>query len=139
MTSGGKAMQSLIALVGRIFLAAYFAVQGVNNAIKFHDHVNSMSGMPYPEGILVLLTILQFLGALLILFGWFTRIGGFILLIAVIITTWIAVYVSPVAPDVLTAFNMFFVHLALAGATFYLMAFGAGYVGLDALRSRSKK
>jgi putative oxidoreductase len=105
-----------------------FGVSGVADLL-------SKLGFVYPTFFAVVLMIVELAGGFAILFGFFTRIAGFVLAVEMAI----AIYVARLRGGFFTP-NGFEFELTLMGACLTFAAVGAGGASLDALmRSRSAK
>ncbi len=73
---------STLQAAGQALLAAAFLASGVRNAgWKFGQHAQRMAalGVPFPPAVLVAGFMLQFAGALLLLFDWQRTLGAWLL------------------------------------------------------------
>ncbi len=142
MSNGSKGLSHTFAFIGRVFFAIYFIVGGLHNAFSFSAIVQSMPSVQHVEGLLIVITILQLLGGVLVIIGWFTRFGAFLLFIALALMTWMELLTVPIhaqsIPAVFASFMQFVDNLGFAGGTLYIMALGAGSISIDYFRFRKK-
>jgi len=148
MSGGATGLKYTFAFIGRILFAGFFLVMGLHTAFTFNAALQTLSGVHHGEVFLIVITILQLLGGVLVLIGWYTRLGAFLLLAAVVIMSWLQFLVFPesaVAGSIPTGEVALFTFLRVvdklvfAGACLYIMAFGAGGFSIDYFRSRGKR
>lgn len=122
-----------LSLVGRILVAAIFllpSIHAVANPIITKRYMEAMdmnwwTGFLYIGGILF-----EAGGALTILFGYLTRIGAWLLITFMIPTTFVTL-INANFGDPNHVVHLF-KNLSLLGGLFYIAAYGAGPVSIDA-------
>lgn len=143
MSSGSRGLSHIFAFIGRIFFAIYFIVNGLHGAFSFNAIVQAMPSIEYANIWLIALTVLQLLGGVLIVIGWFTRFGAFLLFAAAVLMTWLECLLTPpmhaqTIPAVFASFMPFVDNIGFAGGTLYIMALGAGAASIDYFRCKKK-
>ena len=104
----------------------YFGVSGVADML-------SKLGFFYPTFFAVLLMVIEVAGGLAILFGWFTRVAGFVLAVEMAI----AIYVARLGGGFFTPYGFEF-ELTLMGACLTFAAVGGGGASVDDLTRRRR-
>ena len=128
--------QPMIALLGRILLAAIFFLSGINKLTDFAGTTALMhsAGLPMPELLLVSTILIEVFGALMLIFGWQTRVAAFVLFLFMIPVT--LVFHNPWAAAESAVVQQQMIHLlknlAIMGGLLNLLAFGAGVYSVDA-------
>lgn len=118
-------------LIGRILLAYFVIPSGISKITGYGATAALMAGHGVPTWLLPLAIILEIVGGLAVLSGWYTRIAAFLIggycFIAIAIF-----WLHPFGPGniIQTA------ELAAAGGYWVLAAHGAGGWSLDAVFSR---
>lgn len=131
------ASQPMIALIGRILLAAIFLLSGINKLMNFGGTTALMhsAGLPIPELLLVSTILIEVFGALMLIFGWQTRAAALVVFIFMIPVT--LVFHNPWAAAenaVMQQMIHFLKNLAIMGGLLNLLAVGAGVYSVDAHR-----
>ena len=128
-----------LALIGRILLALMFVLAGFTKIGGFAGTVGYMQakGIPAASVLAVLTIVLELVGGLALVFGFYTRwaalaLGLFTLLVTFIFHNF---WAQPEAQQ-MTQQLMFMKNISVAGGMFVLAAFGAGAFSLDAKRGR---
>jgi putative oxidoreductase len=133
MESSGS-MIDLGALLGRFCLSFVFLWSGITKA---RDRVAGRAeiaalGIPYPGLFLILTVICQIGGGLMVLLGFWARVGAFFLLGFTVVATLLAHASQGFAhqknqQQLTTTFE----HLAIVGGFVLLMAYGPGGLSID--------
>jgi putative oxidoreductase len=128
--------QSLVQALGRILMCALFVMGGYNKAIDPTVTAAMMArvGTPLPYLVAILAIVIELGGGVLLLIGLFTRP------VAVALGVW-CIATALVAHTHWADRNMeihFWKNVAIAGGFAYVVAFGAGALSLDAIRSRRR-
>lgn len=129
-------IQGLLALLGRIMIAAIFLLSAVGNKIpKFNDVAGAMAaeGVPQPKILLAGAIAFLILGAISIVLGYKARLGAFLLLVFLgAATYYFHDFWQAPAEQKQTEMIQFMKNLALMGTMVFIMANGAGPWSLDA-------
>ena len=122
--------QPLALVVMRIALGTVMLAHGYQNLFRhLHDHVHFITSLGMPAWLGYVSSLTEFLGALFILAGFFTRPAALALCIDLLVAIWKVhwrngLMGSPDHPGVEFP-------LALAALAFALIFFGAGPIALD--------
>lgn len=125
-------------LVARVLLAYIFVLSGSGKIAEFAGTAGYMAsqGMPFAELFLVGAIILEIGGGLSVALGWKARWGALALIVFTLPTTLIFhPYWAVEAAQAQMQMIQFNKNLAIMGGLLYVMAFGAGPLGLDSRRS----
>lgn len=124
-------------LVGRILLGLLFVLAGFGKIGGFDGTVGYIAskGLPMPHVVAALTILIELVGGLALVFGWWTRwaalaLAVFTLLAAVIFHNFLAV---PEAQMMMQRTH-FLKNLSIAGGMLVLFAFGPGAISIDAKR-----
>jgi len=132
--------QNLSLLLGRIFFSIIFILSGVNKIFAFNNTMQYMqhAGMvDYTNILLIIAIVFELGGGLLLLFGFFTRIGAWMILIfSVVVSFGIHHFWSYPADQAQLQMIMFLKNLVIIGGTLYIITFGAGEYSIDGKRKR---
>lgn len=128
--AGTTTIQSAADLVGRVSLAAIFALAGLNKLNAYEGTAGYMDSMGVSGTLLPVVIALELIGAAAVIAGYQTRIAalalaGFSVLSALIFHFDLADQMQ---------FIMFFKNIAMAGGFLVLAANGAGAWSVDARR-----
>lgn len=123
-----------MALIGRLLLAAIFAMSGIAKLTDLPGTIGHMTsaGIPYADTLAVVAGVAELAGAAALVLGLLTRLGAFGLLLYLIPTTLMfhAFWNSHGAERLPQMVN-FMKNLAIIGGLAVLMAQGAGRFSLD--------
>lgn len=127
-------MKNFLLLLARIFLVLLVLIAGIDKITNFAGSQQYMMayGVPIAGFLLVVATIIEVVGGLMIIFGYKTKWVALIL----------AIYLIPVTLIFHTKFSdiiqttMFLKNLGLIGGLLYVYFFGPGAISID---ERSKK
>jgi len=114
-------IESFGMLLGRILIASYFMISGVAKMAHCEVSLSLYQEYPYPMMFLYASTLFLILGSFSVFLGYKTRLGGFLLLLAVLPTV-----------DVLVR------DFAIIGGLLFVISRGGGLCSFDAM-SRSRK
>ncbi len=125
----GAPMKNFFLLLARIFLVLIFLVAGIDKIMNFAGSQQYMlaHGVPMTAFLLVVATIIEVVGGLMIIFGYKTKWVALV---------WI-IYLIPVTLVFHTNFSdvvqmaMFWKNLGLMGGLLYLYFFGPGAFSID--------
>lgn len=138
---GGESMEwvrSFGSLIGRILLILIFLNSGIGKIGNFEGTAQYMAkfGMPYTSFFLFGAIVLELLGSVTIMLGYFTRFGALLLIIFLIPTT--LIFHTDFSDQ--TQVIMFMKNVSMLGGCFLILSFGAGRFSLDYLfKGRKKK
>jgi len=131
-------LKSFGSLIGRILLVLIFLNSGIGKIGNFEGTAQYMAkfGMPFTSFFLFGAIVLELVGSITIIFGYFTRFGALLLLIFLIPTT--LIFHTNFADQIQVI--MFMKNASMFGGCLLLLSFGAGRFSLDyLLRGRKKK
>ena len=123
-------LQKVTELTGRILLSVLFLASGLSKIGGYAATAGYMAAMGVPHALLPLVIATEVIGALAIIFGWYTRVvalllAGFTLLAALIFHSNFADQIQVI---------MFMKNISISGAFLLLVANGAGPLSMDARR-----
>ncbi len=123
-----------MALLGRIGLSLIFVTSGFAKIGGFAGMVAfaTMFNVPFPEAAIVIAIIVEFIGGLMVLFGFKTRLAG--LAIALFLIPVTLIFHSDFADQ--TQMTMFWKNVAIIGGLFMVAAHGAGAFSIDGWRKK---
>lgn len=80
---------TLLEATGQIVMAGFFIFQGIKNIIRRRVNIERMAalGVPYPAPCLTIGFVIQFTGALLVLFDVYARLGAVLLIVFTTLAT----------------------------------------------------
>lgn len=125
--------QNAVLLVARILIAILFIMAGYGKLTALGGtagYFGSM-GLPVPMVTAIVVTAVELLGGIAILFGFFTRPAAYILALFCVATAFIGHGDFSVAGNDIH----FMKNLAMAGGLLFVATFGAGALSVDAKRS----
>ncbi|PYE34702.1 putative oxidoreductase [Rhizobium sp. PP-F2F-G38] len=124
---------SAIVLVGRILLSIIFIVAGFGKITNLSGTAGYFAGagLPVPMVTAVIVSLVELVGGIFILVGFFTRPTAYVLAAFCIATAFIAHFNFA---DMGQAIN-FQKNFAMAGGFLVLAAFGPGALSVDARRA----
>lgn len=134
-------IESFGMLLGRILMASYFLISGVTKVSNFETSLAlyQQQEIPYPGILLYFSTLLLFIGGVLVLIGYRTRLGALILIAALLPTTFVFHNFWSQDKNFLDFGTLFFFKdIAIAGGLLYVISRGAGLCSVDAIRKRRK-
>ena len=116
----------LFALTGRVFLATIFLASAFGKITNFQGTTDYMAahGMPVAGLLCLCAIVLEVLGGLSLVLGYFTRWGAVALLVFMVPAT----LIFHVSPDQRIQFLK---NLAIMGGLLQIAAFGPGNISLD--------
>jgi putative oxidoreductase len=126
-------IQSLAALIGRILLSAVFLASGVQKVFAWSETAKGMAaeGMFWVPLFLVVAILCEVGGGLSVLWGWYARLGAFVLIVFLIPVTGVYhdfwTYEGKEQQMQMIHFSK---NLAIMGGLFVLIAAGAGRYSL---------
>lgn len=127
-------LQHLIALLGRILMAALFLWAGYGKLMNFSGTVSyaASAGMPMPQLGIIVAIIVEVLFSILLILGFQTRLVALVMAGFTIAT---AIFFHNNAADAAQLTN-FMKNVSIAGGFLQIVAFGGGSYSLDARRRR---
>ncbi len=131
-------VRSFGSLIGRILLILIFLNSGIGKIGNFEGTAQYMAkfGMPYTSFFLFGAIVLELLGSITIMLGYFTRFGALLLIIFLIPTT--LIFHTDFSDQIQVI--MFMKNVSMLGGCFLILSFGAGRFSLDYLfKGRKKK
>ena len=139
MGNGCPVLKSLVALAGRICISLIFVIAGIMKILQYKAMTLALANtmLPKVHWLLILAIIFELGGGILVLIGWFSRFGAFLLIVFVIIATVVFhSFWTFQGTEVVNQTYHFLKNLSILGALLYILAFGAGNYSFDRLRQR---
>ena len=123
-------MKDIADLIGRIFISLLFIYEALDTLLFFDNSKHTMEDYGvsyYPNILLGTIIFLLFLGSILVLIGYYARVGAFLLLVYWLTFT-VIVYSFWNDPPLVQRLNAlyFMRNIALSGGLLLLIANGAG-------------
>ena len=129
-----NSLHSLAAPVGRTLLALMFLFAGFSKISGYAGTQGYMESMGVPGALLPLVILLEVLGGLTLILGWYTRITAFLLAGFTIVAT--LIFHSNLGDQ--TQMLFFLKNLAITGGLLMVALHGAGPWSIDNARSRTQ-
>jgi len=126
--------QQMVALAGRILVAAIFVISGYNKIAGFEGVAGYIGskGLPVPQVLAALTIALELGGGILLVVGYKTRLVAVLFFLWLIPTTLIFHKFWGIdAAQVQNQMNNFLKNVSIMGAMLLLGAFGPGAYSLD--------
>ena len=126
---------NFLMLLGRILFALVFIFLGYEKLMGLNAAAALMvgRGIPFAGSMVFVVTFLELLGGILVLIGWYTRLGAFFILLAVLPTVYFLhtfwTFVNP--SDISEHFVHFMKNVSILGGALYIIATGAGHYSID--------
>jgi putative oxidoreductase len=125
-------LQNSLLLIARILFVAVFAFQDAiyNKIIYASRSIQLMNnfGLPYPHVLLVLIVIMELLAGFMIITGWKSQWGAFLILCFTLAATCIFhrfwTYSDPA--EFQNQLNHFMKNISIIGGAIFIMVFGVG-------------
>lgn len=133
-----NAMQSPLALVGRLLLAALFLPAGLSKISGFEGTVGyiASAGLPMPQWAAIVAIAVEVIAPIALILGWGTRWAALALaLFTLVATLGFHNFWAMPAEQVMMQQLMFFKNIGVVGGLLVLAAFGAGAFSVDARRA----
>ncbi|MBS0623900.1 MAG: DoxX family protein [Verrucomicrobia bacterium] len=127
-------MRAFLVLVGRIFLSSLFLTGAYWHLVNWEAGLQKIkkTAVYYPDLVLILSTLLLFLGGISLLLGYKTRLGAFFLLIEVIATAVIFDRFWEIrGAEMMLVLLSFLTRMAVCGGLFLLLSNGPGSISVD--------
>ena len=133
-----NAIQSPLAFLARLLMAALFLPAGLSKVFGFAGTVGyiSLVGLPMPEAAALLAILVELGAGLALLVGWQTRWAALVTALFTLATAFLF-HNYWAMPEAVVIVNqiMFIKNVAITGGLLALAAFGPGAWSLDAKRS----
>lgn len=125
-------MSSIAMLVGRVLLSAIFIQASISKLMNISGTIGYFEslGLLLPSVTIWLVILVELVGGLMILTGFYTRIAATVLALFCIATAFIGHSNWGNTMD----FQAFMKDIAIAGGFFYVASAGAGIISLDTRR-----
>ena len=125
-------MSSIAMLVGRVLLSAIFIQASISKLMNISGTIGYFEslGLLLPSVTIWLVILVELIGGLMILTGFYTRIAATVLALFCIVTAFIGHSNWGNTMD----FQAFMKDIAIAGGFFYVASAGAGIISLDTRR-----
>jgi putative oxidoreductase len=124
----------VMALVGRVLLAAIFIILGFAKISGFAvmSDFAAANGVPMPDVAIMVAIVVELVGGLMIALGWKTKLAAFAVILFLIPVTY---YFHTNFADPMQM-TMFLKNLSIMGGLFFLKAYGPGKYSLDAMMAK---
>ena len=119
-------LQPLALLVMRLALGAIMVSHGYRKVLALHQTASFMADLGIPHWLAYVASFTEFLGGLLILAGFFSRVAAFAICIDLIVAIWKVHWHNG-----LTGEHGYEFPLAAATIAFALIFFGSGSISFD--------
>jgi putative oxidoreductase len=125
-------MSSIAMVIGRILLSAIFIQAAISKLMDVSGTIAYFEGLGLllPSVTIWLVILVELVGGLMILTGFYTRIAATVLALFCIATA----FIGHSNWSNITDFQAFMKDIAIAGGLFYVAAAGAGIISLDTRR-----
>lgn len=125
---------SFVMLVGRICFSLIFVIAGYQKLVGFGPTAATMAakGVPYTDIMLVIAIVFELGGGLLVLLGWYARLGAFLIFLFIIPVVYVFhSFWALSGPQMALQMIHFLKNLAIMGGALYIVAVGAGHFSID--------
>ena len=137
-----QSLRAVFSIIGRLCLVTIFVMSAIGKKIPdFSGTAAYMQthGVPYPQAALALAIVFLILGSIMVLVGYWARVGALLLAVFLVLATY---YFHPFwgpMEDKVRADQMiqFMKNLGLFGAMLFILANGSGAGSLDNRRTTS--
>ena len=120
-------LQPLALLVARLALGMIMVAHGYQNTFRhLHDHVHFVAGLGLPAWLGYVSAVSEFLGGILVVAGFFTRVAAFAICVDLAVAIWKVHWHNGLTGD-----HGYEFPLAAASLAFVLIFFGAGPIAFD--------
>jgi putative oxidoreductase len=136
-----SSINNLLLLIGRLALAALFLPAGISKLTGFSATVGYIEsvGLPLAAVGATIAIIVEIIGGVALITGWFTRINAAVLAVfTVIASIFFHAYWAVPAEQAFMQQLLFYKNIALAGGLLVLAAHGAGQWSADYKRATDK-
>ena len=125
-------MSSIAMLIGRILLSIIFIQAGISKLMDVSGTIGYFQGLGLPLASLLIwpVVLIEFVGGLLVLTGFYIRIAATVLAVFCIF----AAFTGHSNWANIVDFQAFMKDIAIAGGLIYVAAAGAGIISLDTRR-----
>lgn len=127
-------LQALLSILGRVCLCIFFLHGTFFDKIpQFSSFVRTMRAerIPYPRAMLSGMIIFTIVGSLLVILGYKSRLGAFLLLVFLVVGTYYSADFWNLSLDMQSKQLQFIKNASLAGALLMIMANGTGAGSLE--------
>ncbi len=130
-----EGLKSLASLIGRVLLVLIFLNSGIGKIEHFQGTAQYMAkfGMPSTSFFLVGAIFFELVGSVMIILGYYTRVGALLLLVFLIPTT-LVFHTNFADPNMKIHFMK---NVAMFGGLLILLSTGPGRFSLDHLREKT--
>ena len=126
-------------LIARILFSGIYILAAFEKIINYQSTIDYMthSGIPYANIVIIPTIFLELGGALMVLFGLFTRIGALFLFVFTLIVSFAIHHFWNYSVDekMIQMIN-FEKNMSMLGGAIYIFIFGAGIYSFDELRRK---
>ncbi len=120
-------------LLARVCLSAVYLYSGVDKLMCWDDGLKFCLEfkMPQPKSVLAVTAVIHVIGGLMVLFGFYARIGAVILLLFTVVATyWVHNPLGRTGDDFRREMTISLEHLAIIGGLLLLAVVGPGGLAL---------
>lgn len=131
-------LQSPLALVGRLLLAALFLPAGLSKISGFEGSVGYIAsvGLPMPQLAAIVAIAVEVIAPIALILGWGTRWAALALALFTLVASFgFHNFWAMPAEQVMVQQLMFFKNIGVVGGLLVLAAWGAGAFSVDARRA----
>lgn len=125
---------------GRLLISLIFILGGLGKIIDFRGAVEALNSLGVVSGATIYIFIgmlMELIGGLLILLGWKTRIGVYVLMIFLFPTTLLFhSFWNYSGPEMALQLSIFLRNLTIYGGLLLLASYGPGRWSIDAARNK---
>lgn len=129
--------QAGLPFLARILISLIFIMSGIGKILDFSGALFALKQVGVYQGAeayIAIALLIELIGGLLILLGWYTRIGCFLLMIFLLPTTLLFhAFWRVDGASAALQFSLFLKNLVIYGALILLQSYGPGRWSLDAL------
>ena len=125
---------------GRLLISLIFILAGIGKVIDFPGAVDSLRsvGIQGAQFFIFIALLMELIGGLFLLLGWYTRLGIYILMIFMLPTTLLFHgFWNYTGGEMALQLSLFLKNLAIYGGLLAFLSYGPGRWSLDACRKKS--
>lgn len=126
---------------GRLLISLIFIIAGIGKIFDFQGASDALrsAGIHGAEAFIFIGLLMELVGGILLLLGWFTCLGVILLMIFLFPTTFIFhAFWTYEGAEMALQFSDFLKNLAIYGGLLLLLSYGPGRWSVDATRSKKE-
>jgi putative oxidoreductase len=127
---------------GRLLISLIFILAGIGKAADFPAAVATLQhlGIPAPETIIIISILFELIGGTLVLLGWYTHIGIYLLMIFLFpVTLIIHAFWRYQGAEMALQLSNFLKNVTIYGGLLLLLSYGPGRWSLDACQDACQR